>query len=122
MIEIAVVAAIVYFVVFGAGFLVRPELVDRFGLRYDRPAGRVEVRCYYGALSWGLAGFLGWLLAHDQARHALVGVLFLASAVLLARMVSTIADDARDDPYTRLAIPTETIFVFALAVVLAASG
>lgn len=120
MIEIAVGAAIGYFFVFGAGFIFRPELVDRFGLRWDRPAGRVEVRCYYGALSWGLAAFLGWLLANDHGRDALVGVLILALAVLVARVVGTIVDEARDDPYTRLAIPTETAFVFALALVLVA--
>ena len=122
MITFAVGATIAYFVGFGAGFVFRPDLVERFGLTIVRPAGRTEVRCYYGMVSWGIAGFLGWLLAHDQGRHALVGMLILASAVLLGRIVGTILDKAKDDPYTRLAIPTETAFVFALAICLAIAG
>jgi hypothetical protein len=113
---IAVLATMGYFIVFGAGFVARPDLIDRFGLGITRNAGRTEVRCYYGMVSWALAGFLGWLLAHDRGRDALVGALFLAGAVLLGRIVGTIVDDARDDPYTRVAIPTETIFVFLLAI------
>jgi hypothetical protein len=115
----AVLAAAGYFLVFGAGFVFRPELISRLGLAPIRNAGRTEVRCYYGLLSWGIAGFLGWMLSRDLGREALVLVLFLASAVLIGRIVGTIVDDARDDPYTRVAIPTETVFVFVLAISLA---
>jgi hypothetical protein len=118
-VELAVAAAMGYFVVFGFGFLVRPELADRFGLRWVRPAGRTEVRCYYGAVSWGLAGFLGYLWNRGLEVEALTGVLILAGAVLATRVVGTVVDGAGDDPYTRVALPTETAFVVALALVLA---
>lgn len=117
----AVLAAAGYFLVFGAGFVFRPDLIDRLGLTPSRNAGRTEVRCYYGLLSWALAGFLLWMLGQDLGREALVLVLFLASAVLVGRIVGTIVDDARDDPYTKVAIPTETVFVFVVALSVAAT-
>ena len=115
--ELAVLAAAVYFFVFGAGFLVRPELVRRFALDWDDAAGRTEVRCYYGAVSWALAAFLVLLVVQDHAADALTGVLFLAVAVLVTRVVGTIVDGGRSHPYTRVAIPTETAFVIAVAAV-----
>jgi hypothetical protein len=115
--ELAVVAAAGYFFVFGAGFVFKPELVGRFALRWTDPAGKTEVRCYYGAVSWALAGFLAYLLAEDLATPALTGVLFLATAVLVTRIIGTVVDGGRDHPYTRMAIPVETAFVVAVAAV-----
>ena len=115
--ELAVAAAAGYFFVFGTGFVFRPELVDRFALRWTDAAGKTEVRCYYGAVSWALAGFLVYLLTEDLATPALTGVLFLASAVLVTRIVGTAVDGGRDHPYTRMAIPVETAFVVAVAAV-----
>lgn len=115
--ELAVAAAAGYFFVFGTGFVFRPELVERFALRWTDAAGKTEVRCYYGAVSWALAGFLVYLLTEDLATPALTGVLFLATAVLVTRVVATAVDGGRDHPYTRMAIPVETAFVVAVAAV-----
>ena len=115
--EFAVAAAAGYFFVFGTGFVFRPELVDRFALRWTDAAGKTEVRCYYGAVSWALAGFLVYLVAEDLATPALTGVLFLATAVLVTRVAGTLVDGGRDHPYTRMAIPVETAFVVAVAAV-----
>lgn len=115
--ELAVGAAAGYFFVFGTGFVFRPELVDRFALRWTDAAGKTEVRCYYGAVSWALAGFLVYLLTEDLATEALSGVLFLATAVLVTRVIGTIVDGGKDHPYTRMAIPVETAFVVAVAAV-----
>jgi hypothetical protein len=75
------------------------------------------VRCYYGAVSWALGGFLVYLLTQDLAVEALTGVLFLASSVLLVRIIGTAVDGGRAHPYTRMAIPVETAFVVAVAAV-----
>ena len=115
--ELAVGAAATYFFVFGTGFVFQPALVDRFALRWTDAAGKTEVRCYYGAVSWALAGFLVYLLTEDLAVQALTGVLFLATAVLVTRIVGTVVDGGRDHPYTRMAIPVETVFVLAVAAV-----
>ncbi len=115
--EFAVLAAAGYFLVFGTGFVFRPAFVERFALGWTDPAGKTEVRCYYGAVSWALAGFLGYLLTQDLATEALTGVLFLATAVLVTRVVGTVVDGGRDHPYTRMAIPVETAFVVAVAAV-----
>lgn len=116
--ELATLAAAAYFTVFGAGFLFRPELVERFALRWTDPAGRTEVRAYYGGVSWALAAFLVYLVARDLASEGLTGVLLLAVAVLSTRVVGTVVDGGWSDPYTRVAIPVEGAFVVAVAAVL----
>ncbi len=75
------------------------------------------MRCYYGAVSLALAGFLAYLLSEELATEALTGVLFLAVAVLVTRVVGTLVDGGRTHPYTRMAIPVETGFVAAVAAV-----
>ena len=67
--EITVAGAAGYFAVFGTGFVFRPAFVERFGLHWTDAAGKTEVRCYYGAVSWALSGLLIYLLAHDE-KHA----------------------------------------------------
>ena len=113
----AVAAAAGYFALFGTGFVFKPELVERFALAWTDPAGRTEVRCYYGAVSWALAGFLAYLLTQDLATEALTGVLFLATAVFVTRVVGTVVDGGRDHPYTRMAIPVEAAFVLVVGAI-----
>jgi hypothetical protein len=115
--EIAVGVACGYFFVFGAAFLFRPELADQLGLKWVNPAGRTEVRCYYGALSWALSAFFAYLLAGHHPVEALTGVLFLAIAVLATRIVGTAVDRAWHDRYTRTALPTEATFVIVLGII-----
>ena len=117
MITFAVLATSLYFVGFGAGFLVRPELADQLGLRWTNAAGRTEVRCYYGAVSWALSGFLIYLLAHHRAVDALTGVLFLATGVFTTRVIGTLVDGGKSAEYTKLAIPVEGLFVLVVGLV-----
>lgn len=112
--EFALAASIAYFAGFGAAFLVRPELVERFGLRWTEAAGRAEVRCYYGAVSLALAAFLAHLWSKDQVVPALTGVLFLAGAVFTVRLVTTAVDRSWRADYPRMAVPIEAAFVIAL--------
>lgn len=105
-----------YFLGFGVGFVLRPELVQQFGLRWTNGAGRTEVRAYYGALSLALAAFLVAEVVRDRTADALTLALLLAVAVLIARLLGTVVDEARHDAYTRLAIPTEIAFVVLLGI------
>lgn len=114
----ATAAAIVYFLVFGAVFLALPDNVDRLGLTWINAAGKTEVRCYYGAVSWALAGFLAYLLANDLAQEALTGVLFLAVSVFATRLLGTYIDGGRSEAYNRQAIPIEALFVLGVSVCL----
>ena len=114
MISFAVIATSVYFIGFGAAFLVRPELADRLGLRWTSAAGRTEVRCYYGAVSWALAAFLLYLLHRHLGLEALTGATFLAGAVFTTRVIGTAIDGGWRDAYTKTAIPVEGLFVLAL--------
>lgn len=114
--EFAAAATATYFFGFGAGFLFRPELADRLGLRWTNRAGRTEIRCYYGAVSWALGSFLLYLSVRDQAADAVTLGLFLSTAVLVSRVVGTLVDGGWSDEYTKLALPTEAVFVAALLV------
>jgi hypothetical protein len=115
--KIAVVASCVYFFGFGAAYLFRPQLADQLGLEWLNPAGRTEIRCSYGALSWALAAFFGYLVSEHHSVLALTGVLFLAGAVLATRLVGTTVDRAWGERYTKMAVPIETAFVLALGAV-----
>lgn len=59
-----------------------------------------------------------YLLSRDLATEALTGVALLAVAVLVTRVVGTAIDGGWSDDYTKVAIPTETVFVLAVAAVL----
>ena len=114
MVTFAVIATSVYFVGFGAGFLVRPAFAEQMGLAWTNKAGKTEVRCYYGAISWALAAFLLYLLHAHLGREALTGATFLAGAVFTSRVIGTAVDGGWSDRYTKTAIPLEGLFVIAL--------
>ena len=107
-----------YFAVTGLTFLIRPDAVAMYNLTPDGPAGRTEVRCYYGALALGLGAFVAYLGLNDLGREAVLGVLFIASAILAARIGGACIDRGWSEGYTRLAVPTEFAFVAALSLVL----
>ena len=109
----AVGAAAAYFFGFGAGFVVRPAFADQLGLAWTNAAGKTEVRCYYGAVSWALSGFLVYLLTQHLDVEALTGVCILASCVFVMRLIGTTIDHAWDERYTKTAIPIEALFVIA---------
>lgn len=115
--QVAVGAACGYFFFFGAAFLLRPQLAGRLGLAPLGQAGRTEIRCYYGGLSWALSAYFSYLLAEGHPVAALTGVFFLAAAVLATRIVGTTVDGGWRDPYTRTALPTEAAFVIVLGVI-----
>lgn len=115
--DVAVSLAAAYFLVFGTALVVRPALAEGFGLRWVNDAGRAEVRCYYGAVSWALAAFLVYLQRQDLTLAALTGVSFLAVAVCSMRLITTAVDGSWRDPYNRVAVPAELAFVVGLLAV-----
>lgn len=119
LIDVGVVLVVLYFLGTGLLFLVRPEAVAMYEMRPLGAAGRTEVRCYYGALALGLAGFIAYLGLNDLGREALVGVLMIASAILVVRVVGAFVDEGWGERYNRSAVPVEVGFVVALGGVLA---
>lgn len=119
LIGFAIVLIVGYFAVTGLAFLVRPETVAMYNLTADGPAGRTEVRCYYGALALGLGAFVAYLGLNGLGREAVLGVLFIASAILVVRVIGAFIDGGWSEGYTRLAVPTELGFVASLSLVLA---
>lgn len=118
LINIGVVLVVIYFAATGLLFLVRPEQVSMYEMAPIGAAGRTEVRCYYGALALGLGGFIAYLGFNDLGREALIGVLMIASSILVVRVIGAIVDDGLGEAYNRRAIPVEVGFVVALAAVL----
>jgi hypothetical protein len=117
LVQFAVGCAAVYFFGFGTAFVFRPSLVPMLGLNWENAAGKTEVRCYYGAVSWALSGFLIYLLTQHRSLDALTGVLFLATAVFVMRVVGTTIDGGWREDYTKTAIPVEALFVILVAVI-----
>ena len=115
--KIGVGIGIVYFVGMGFVFCFNPAAVDGFGLQWINPAGKTEVRCYYGALSFALAASLGYLMFGGLVREAVTVILLLATAILIARVIGTAVDGACSEPYTKSAIPIEIVFVIAAVAV-----
>lgn len=115
--DLTVIAACLYFFGFGVAYLFRPTMADILGLQWVNPAGKTEIRCYYGGVSWALSAFFAYLLAQHHAVLALTGVLFLATAVLVTRLIGTTVDHGWSERYTRLALPIETAFVVVLVVI-----
>jgi hypothetical protein len=119
LIDVGVVLVVAYFGVTGMLFLLRPQAVSLYEIAPRGPAGRTEVRCYYGALALGIGGFLAYLGMRDLGREAIVGVLIIASAILVTRVVGAFVDDGWGERYTRTAVPVEVGFVVLLAGTLA---
>ncbi len=118
LVDFAVIAVVGYLSVTGLNFLIRPTSVSLYSIAPVDPTGRTEVRCYYGALALGLAGFIAYLGITGLGRQAITGMLFIAGAILATRVVGTAVDGGWRSSYTRLAIPVETGFVVALTIVL----
>lgn len=118
LIDIGVVLVVGYFAATGLTFLIKPDVVAAYDMAPIGAAGRTEVRCYYGALALGLGGFVAYLGSHELGREALLGTLFIAAAILITRILGAVIDHSARESYTRMAIPVETVFVVALAVVL----
>jgi hypothetical protein len=119
LMDVAVVLVVGYFAVTGLTFLVRPDAVAFYDIRPVGAAGRTEVRCYYGALALGVGAFVAYLGANDLGREAITGVLFIASAILIARVAGAFVDGGWGERYTRTAVPVEVAFVVVLGGVLA---
>lgn len=115
----AVVLVVGYFAVTGLTFLVRPEAVSFYGMKPIDAAGRTEVRCYYGALALGLGAFVASLGSRDLGREAVTGVLFIAGAIFVTRVIGAFVDGGWGERYTRTAVPVELGFVVLLGGVLA---
>ncbi len=115
--KIGVGVGIAYFSMMGLVFIFNPAAIDGFGLQWINPAGKTEVRCYYGAVSWALAASLTYLLVNGLAKEAVTVILFLAAAVLIVRVIGTAVDGAWDEAYTKSAIPIEIGFVITALIV-----
>ena len=118
LIDVGVVLVVAYFGATGGLFLLRPAEVARYDMQAIGPAGRTEVRCYYGALALGMAAFLTYLGVVDRGRDAILGTFFIASAILVTRVVGAFVDGGWTEPYNRMAVPVETGFVVLLGATL----
>ena len=78
-------------------------------------AGVTEIHVYYGGNSGALAGFLTYLtFGLQNPMVALAGGLFFATTVFVTWTIFLFIDKGGKSPYTKLAIPTEGLFVIAL--------
>lgn len=113
---IAVTGLCLYFFGMGIVFMLFPlKNAESFSVKPVDNAGKTEIRVYYGGISLALGAFLLYLtFALGTPIHSLVGGLFFSTTVLTVRTLFLFVDKGWKCPYTKLAIPAETLFVIAL--------
>ncbi len=113
---VAVVCLIGYFWGMAVVFISKPlKNAESFSIKPVDNAGKTEIRVYYGGISFALGAFLLYLtLALKTPVYSLVGGLFFATTVLVTRTIFLCVDKGWKCPYTKLAIPAESLFVIAL--------
>ena len=105
-----------YFFGMAVVFISKPiKNAESFSVKPVDNAGKTEIRVYYGGISFALGAFLLYLtIALGTPVYSLVGGLFFATTVLTVRTIFLFVDKGWKCPYTKLAIPCESLFVVAL--------
>lgn len=113
--SIATIGLMVYFLGMFFTFAFAPlKFCEKFAIRPIGNAGKTEIRVYYGGISFALAFFLGFLLFQGYPEFSLVGGLIFSNVVFFTRLIFTFVDKGWKEPYTKLAIPAEGLFIIAL--------
>ena len=112
----AVICLIGYFWGMAVTFIVKPlKNAESFSIKPVDNAGKTEIRVYYGGISFALGLFLLYLtLTLGTAYYSLIGGVIFATTVLTTRTIFLFVDKGWKCPYTKLAIPAESLFVVAL--------
>ena len=113
---IATVCLAIYFFAMAIMFIISPiKNAESFAVKPVDNAGKTEIRVYYGGISFALGAFLLYLAyATGTPYYSLIGGMFFATTVLVTRTIFLFVDKGWKCPYTKLAIPAESLFVFAL--------
>ena len=113
---VAAVCLCLYFFGMAIVFIASPiKNAESFSVKPVDNAGKTEIRVYYGGISGALGGFLLFLLLDlNTPYYSMVGCLFFATTVLSVRTIFLFVDKGWKCPYTKLAIPCESLFVIAL--------
>ena len=114
--SVATIGLVLYFFGMAIVFITSPlKNAESFSIKPVDNAGKTEIRVYYGGISFALGAFLLYLtIALGTPVYSLVGGLFFATTVLTVRTIFLFVDKGWKCPYTKLAIPYETLFVIAL--------
>jgi len=111
-ITIAVLGLVGYFFGMAVLFMAKPvKNAQMFAMKPDGPAGVTEIRVYYGAISFALGVFLLYLFCKGLGEYSLIGGLIFSNVVFFSRFIFTFVDKGWKEKYTKLAIPTEAVFI-----------
>ena len=112
----ATICLALYFFGMAVVFITNPlKNAESFSVKPVDNAGKTEIRVYYGGISLALGAFLLYLMfALGTGYHSLIGGTIFATTVLTTRTTFLFVDKGWKCPYTKLAIPAESLFVIAL--------
>jgi len=114
-VTIAIIGLALYFFGMAIIFVAKPvKNAAMFAIKPDGPAGITEIRVYYGGISFALGLFLLILFFNGLGSYALIGGLIFANVVFFTRFIFTFVDKGWKEKYTKLAIPTEAVFIALL--------
>ena len=113
---VAVIGLVCYFFGMAVVFITSPiKNAEKFTVKPVDNAGKTEIRVYYGGISFALGAFLLYLtVALETPVYSLVGGVIFATTVFVTRTIFLCVDKGWKCPYTKLAIPAESLFVIAL--------
>lgn len=91
--KFSLIAAAIGFFGFGIVLFVAPELIESAGISLVDPAGRIEIRAFYGGIELGLAMFFVIALKKDWILPGLTVQIETNGFIVIARLAGIIMEN-----------------------------
>ena len=105
--KLALLAAAIGFFGFGIALFIAPELMESAGLSIVDPAGRIEIRAFYGGIELGLAMFFVIALKREWILPGLSVLIETNGFIVIARVAGLIMDNFQALPATWWSLAAE---------------
>jgi len=96
--KFSLLASAIGFAGFGLALFIAPNLMESAGLSVIDPAGRIEIRAFYGGIELGLAMFFLIALKKDWILPGLSVQIETNGFIVIARIVSLFMENFQANP------------------------
>ncbi len=105
--KFSLIAAAIGFFGFGIVLFVAPELIESAGISLVDPAGRIEIRAFYGGIELGLAMFFVIALKKDWILPGLTVQIETNGFIVIARLAGIIMENFKASSATWWSLAAE---------------
>jgi len=105
--KISLLASAIGFFGFGIVLFVAPDLIESAGISLLDPAGRIEIRAFYGGLELGLAMFFVIALKKDWILPGLTVQIETNGFIVIARLAGIIMENFKASSATWWSLAAE---------------